>query len=390
MAFTTLFRNGEQVTEQVLQALLGKDYFASTATSGVGSGFASGVVGITNGATGADPNHFSVQADGSDLILTIRGGWAFVVKDAGTTSFAPLAYMIESSAPVTYTVPGNASGTTRVDTICLRIDQSISPDATGSNLPTIYNVQGGASSALGNAPTDGALYFPLALVTIDNGETSLTSADVTDKRFTQTTQTNFFAGTGRPTTGTWTAGQFVIDQNGLESVCVVGGTPGSWRSVGTGAYVVLAGVHLGQTVTQNTKVGWNGATIYDPAGMMANSATVNYVFQNPALGFANQIWEIVFQVNIPNPTATGSSDVRLVLVDQPSGAATPIAGTIAGGFAARAADRITLKVTGTYTPAASHQLQPQVWNNDAAGGSITTDGDPVYSYMHIKLLSAYD
>ncbi len=157
-------------------------YYNIPAPTGVGTGFAQGTVGITNGATGSDPNHYAVMADGTDTTLTIRGGWSMVVKDAGTSSFDPRVYMVESSGPLTYTVPANSSGTTRVDTICLRVDQSISPDATGSNLPSIYNVQGGASSALGNAPSDGALYYPLALVTIDNGETSLTSADITDKR----------------------------------------------------------------------------------------------------------------------------------------------------------------------------------------------------------------
>lgn len=43
---------------------------------------------------------------------------------------------------------------------------------------------------------------------------------------------------GPPTTGTWVAGQVNIDTSGVQTVCLVGGTPGTWQTIGyaTGDY----------------------------------------------------------------------------------------------------------------------------------------------------------
>lgn len=49
-----------------------------------------------------------------------------------------------------------------------------------------------------------------------------------------TTPTSYAGGTvsGHPLSGTWTQGQWVVDQQGHIFVCVAGGTPGTWRRVG--------------------------------------------------------------------------------------------------------------------------------------------------------------
>lgn len=49
-----------------------------------------------------------------------------------------------------------------------------------------------------------------------------------------TTPTSYAGGTvsGHPLSGTWTQGQWVVDQTGRIYVCVTGGTPGTWRRVG--------------------------------------------------------------------------------------------------------------------------------------------------------------
>ncbi len=393
MAFKTLFRDGEQVTEGMFQRILGQSYYAVASTSGVGTGFANGVVGIMNGAAGADPNHFSVQADGTDLVLTVRGGWVFVVKDVGTTSFDPRTYMVESSGPINYTVPSNSSGTTRVDTICLRIDQSITPDATGSNLPSIYNVQGGASSALGNAPSDGALYYPLALVTIDNGETSLTSGDVADKRATTTSAVNPFLGqlniTGRPTSGTYTAGQVIIDINGMVCECITSGTPGGWRTSG-GTYYGRAKVNGAQTIAQGAVTqGWNGQFDIDPFTIFANNASTNFIFQAPALGFTHQIWEFNAQVLWVNPGGSGSQQFSCQIMVPVGGGGTQYAIGTAGGAAnpgfVQTQCSTIIDVGGT-----GSQIQMTLSNTDASHGNAVTQNDGRTTFFTAKLVGAHD
>lgn len=53
-----------------------------------------------------------------------------------------------------------------------------------------------------------------------------------------TAPTSYAGGTvsGHPLSGTWSQGQFVVDQTGKIYVCVAGGTPGTWRRVGAMPY----------------------------------------------------------------------------------------------------------------------------------------------------------
>jgi hypothetical protein len=211
MAFFTVLRDGENLGEAALQREMTFMLSDCPVVTGVGTGFSAGVVGKMNGAAGANPNHFSVQANGSNLILTIQPGYCWIVKDNGASSYDPRVIYAGMTAATTLTLPSNSQGSTRVDTICLRIDQSIAPDANGTNLPSIVDVQGGASSALGNAPSDGALYLPLALVTIANGATSVSQSNVADARMVQPNQARFAAQMNTAqsiTDNTWTQIQY--------------------------------------------------------------------------------------------------------------------------------------------------------------------------------------
>lgn len=184
MAFISVLRDGENLSEAVLQRELAIGLSDCPVVPGVGTGYSSGMIGKMNGAAGANPNHFSVQANGTTLVLTVQPGWMYVVKDAGASSYDPRIIMVICNAALTLTLANNSQGTSRTDTICLRFDQTIAPDPTGSNLPTVVPVTGGASNALGNAPGDGALYVPLANVVIANGATSVAQGVVTDRRMT--------------------------------------------------------------------------------------------------------------------------------------------------------------------------------------------------------------
>jgi hypothetical protein len=273
MAFISVLRDGENLGEAVLQREMAFILSDCPVVGGVGTGYSAGVVGKMNGAVGANPNHFSVSANGTNTTLTIQPGYCWIVKDSGSSTYDPRVIYVVMNAPVTLVVPANAQGTTRVDTICLRFDQSIAPDSVGSNLPTVVDVQGGASSALGNAPSDGALYLPLALVTIDNAEVVLSAADVADKRHVQPSQACArlcFAATGVvfPNPGVIPYDSIAADPSGN---CVTGASA-SFRVPLPGTYFVTARSRANAATSAQTVINKNAGQV--AGGLIPSAASL--------------------------------------------------------------------------------------------------------------------
>jgi hypothetical protein len=188
MSWISVLRDGENLSEGMSQREIAYAISDCPVVPGVGTGYSAGLVGKMNGAAGANPNHFSVQANGSNLVLTIQPGYCWIVKDSGSVTYDPRVVYLVNNAAISLTLVGNSQGTSRTDTICVRFDQTIAPDSIGSNLPTIVQVQGGASNAVGNAPSDGALYLPLANVVIANNAVNVAQGNVTDRRQVQPSQ----------------------------------------------------------------------------------------------------------------------------------------------------------------------------------------------------------
>lgn len=185
MASPLLLRDGENVSGDMLQRILGSQFAGFPAISGIGTGFAAGGVGVMNKAwTGAalPTGHMVVSATGTTMVLTISAGWAVVIRDQGTSSFDPRAVLAELQASTTVTVSANSTGSTRNDTVCLKVDLNTAPSADGSNLVSAVILAGASGGALPNAPADGNLYLPLANIAVANGATSIAQANVTDKR----------------------------------------------------------------------------------------------------------------------------------------------------------------------------------------------------------------
>jgi hypothetical protein len=96
---------------------------------------------------------------------------------------------------------------------------------------------------------------------------------------------------GPPTTGTWPTGWMGIDQTGLPWVCVAGGAPGSWVSLGTtassgatpiGAFMMILSnaappnwlLMNGQTVSGGVAT-YPGLAAFYPAWVAANGTDLN-------------------------------------------------------------------------------------------------------------------
>lgn len=179
MAKRLLLRDAENFSQDQIQRVLGALLWSVPLVPGVGTGYSAGMVGR---ALTTSTGHLAVTANGSTMVLTMLPGWAHVIRDAGGTTYDPRLLFAESDANDTATVTANSTGSTRNDTVCLRIDMNSAPTSDGSNLVSFVIIAGQSGGGLSNAPADGNLYLPLANVAVANLATLIAQGNVTDKR----------------------------------------------------------------------------------------------------------------------------------------------------------------------------------------------------------------
>lgn len=140
-----------------------------------------GVLGtITSGspATGA----FAVTQDASpDMGVTVLSGVAYV---SGTPSGqdAQVLRARMTSNYTSYTINANSSGSTKYDWIYLQLSaaNANTPSLAGDNVITLYTSRSTSNASdNGSPPTYGIL---LAVVTVANGASSITNANISDRR----------------------------------------------------------------------------------------------------------------------------------------------------------------------------------------------------------------
>jgi hypothetical protein len=223
MAKRLLLRDAESISADFLQRILGSLLWNLPVVGGVGTGYSAGVVGkAPTNSTG----HLAVTANGTTMVLTILAGWAHVLRDAGGSSYDPRLLFAESDAADAVTVTANSTGSTRNDTVCLRVDMATAPTSDGSNLVTFEIIAGQSGGGLSNAPNDGNLHLPLANIAVANGATSISQGNVTDKRLVVPVAPNVPGGTLPggyvPVTANQGAITTLVDLSGLTATVTVG------------------------------------------------------------------------------------------------------------------------------------------------------------------------
>ena len=109
---------------------------------------------------------FSVQANGTNLTLTVQPGFAIV-----------RGHCIQSSAVENVVIPA-PSASARVDRVVLRLD----PDADSIVLAVVQGTSG-SSNPTALTQTDTGIYeLPLALIAVASGVTALAPVNITDDR----------------------------------------------------------------------------------------------------------------------------------------------------------------------------------------------------------------
>ncbi len=134
----------------------------------------------------AGTNDYKVEAQATpDMTVKVNSGKAYVYKSDNS-----MAYVSYLDANQNVTISSNSSGNPRIDAVVIKIDLGVTPNNYADNVASLVVVQG-TPAASPVAPTDAEIqtavgsgnpFYRLAEVYVANGATSITNANITDKR----------------------------------------------------------------------------------------------------------------------------------------------------------------------------------------------------------------
>lgn len=143
-----------------------------------------GVNFLTAGIT--RPGDMLVAQQGTpNMTVQVAAGKVYAFKPDSSN-----VYHVNLDASQNVTIASNSSGNPRIDSVVVKIDLAVTPNNQADNVASLVIVQG-TPAASPSAPTDSAIqsavgagnpFFRLADVTVANGATSITNANIADKR----------------------------------------------------------------------------------------------------------------------------------------------------------------------------------------------------------------
>jgi len=156
----------------------------SAEINGIATDFISqGVVGAVSNTSGVAPatGAFAVNAIGTpNMSVRVTNGVAYVT--ATPTGGTSQTFRVTMDATEDVTIAANATGGTRYDWIYIKLDADklVNPAVDASDVATLTTSRStSASTDNGTPPTYG---YAIAVVTVANGASSITNANITDSR----------------------------------------------------------------------------------------------------------------------------------------------------------------------------------------------------------------
>lgn len=120
------------------------------------------------------------ENDTPDMNVKVAAGVAYVENDAFTAAASiEKFWRVVMDLEDTLAISSNSSGSTRVDLICIHVDDSIDPGDDGESAPELIVVEGTPGAGAPATPDD---HLVLAQVTVANGASSITNANISDQR----------------------------------------------------------------------------------------------------------------------------------------------------------------------------------------------------------------
>jgi hypothetical protein len=134
----------------------------------------------------AKPDDYKVEQQATpNMTVKVNTGEAYVANSATT-----MLYNTVLDAIANVTIAANAAGNPRIDAVVIKIDVGVTPNNFANNVASLVAVQGTAAASP-SAPTDSAIqaavggsnpFYRLANVTVANGATSITTANIANTR----------------------------------------------------------------------------------------------------------------------------------------------------------------------------------------------------------------
>jgi hypothetical protein len=256
----------------------------------IGTDFLSeGIVGAYTNTGGVAPatGALAVNAQGTpDTTVAVSAGVAYVT--ATPTGQNSQLFRVRNSASANVSIAANSSGSTKYDWIYLSVDatNAATPNVAGDNVTTLVASRStSASTDNGTPPTYG---YPIAVVTVANGFSTITNGNIRDLRANASLNT-----AGSDTASGWTTLGYTpntVTNNGNRSYTLV------YNNVDLTS-IISPGMRQKFTRSVNSPTqctSLNGTTQYysktSPAGMTFTNNFVSDVSVRPS-SYANGYWE---------------------------------------------------------------------------------------------------
>lgn len=172
------------ITVSVLQGGTNSHLTTSEEVNTIGTDFVSeGVVGAITNTAGVAPatGAFAANAQGTpDMTVAVSAGVGYVT--ATPTSGNSQTLRVKNSASANVTISANSTGGTRFDWVYIKIDpdKAKDPAVDASDVATlVVSRSTSAGTDNGTPPTYG---YPIAVVTVANGASSITNGNIADVR----------------------------------------------------------------------------------------------------------------------------------------------------------------------------------------------------------------
>jgi hypothetical protein len=140
---------------------------------------------FTAGVVKLAEDYLVEQQTTPDMSVKVNTGKAHVKKADDSN-----AYVTELDTAANVNISSNTSGNPRIDALVIKVDLGVTPNEYGDNVPSLVVVEG-TPAASPEAPTDeeiqtevgsGNPFLRLANITVANGATEITDANIADQR----------------------------------------------------------------------------------------------------------------------------------------------------------------------------------------------------------------
>lgn len=116
------------------------------------------------------------KSSGANMSVDVASGYCLVEITRNARTFK---VWCENTATENLAISSNASGSTRYDIVCMKVDTTVDPDTQADNMCSLVIVEGTGGAGVPATPSN---HLKLAEVEVANGASSISDSEITDTR----------------------------------------------------------------------------------------------------------------------------------------------------------------------------------------------------------------